>query len=153
MLASNGTFYGSMLYGGANDQGTVFQVSTNGSLITLFSLNGENGARPDAEMISGADGNLYGTTSGGGSGGGGNVFRIVQAPPVFQSVIPLGGDIALNWTAVAGQTYQLQYRTNLVLGNWSDLGTPVIATNSLMTTIDASPVSGQRFYRVYLLPL
>ena len=153
LQAADGLFYGSTLYGGTSDQGTVFQVASNGNLITLFSLNGENGSRPDAELISGTDGNLYGTTSGGGSGGGGNIFLIVKAPPVIQSINRAGADIVFNWTSVAGQTYQVQYRTHLTVGGWVNLGGAVTATNNMTATVDVGFSESQRFYRVYLLPL
>ena len=47
--------------------GTVFKVTTNGTLTTLVSFNGTNGAYPHAGLTLGNDGNFYGTTSQGGS--------------------------------------------------------------------------------------
>src|SRR2546426_7637486 len=41
------------------DYGTVFEVTPDGSIQTLFSFNGTNGAHPTA-LIQGRDGNLYG---------------------------------------------------------------------------------------------
>jgi uncharacterized repeat protein (TIGR03803 family) len=73
---SDGSFYGTTAYGGANGDGTVFQMSTNGALTTLASFNGTDGANPSAGLVQGADGNLYGTTAYGGTYGFGNVFKI-----------------------------------------------------------------------------
>jgi uncharacterized repeat protein (TIGR03803 family) len=47
---ANGNFYGTTGYGGASGQGTVFQVTTNGTLTTLVSFNGTNGSHPVAAM-------------------------------------------------------------------------------------------------------
>ena len=64
---SDGNFYGTIGYGGANGYGTVFQVTPAGVLTTLVSFNGTNGSYPYAGLVQGSDGNFYGTTSGGGN--------------------------------------------------------------------------------------
>ena len=50
--------------------GTVFKVTTNGTLTTLVSFNHTNGANPHAALTLGNDGNFYGTTAYGGSSNG-----------------------------------------------------------------------------------
>ena len=52
--------------GGANyvGAGTVFRISTNGALTTLYSFSGAtDGASPQAGLVQGSDGYLYGTTA------------------------------------------------------------------------------------------
>ena len=56
--------------------GTVFQISTNGALTTLYSFGGDDGSQPYAGLVQGSDGNFYGTTSDGGTNGYGTVFKI-----------------------------------------------------------------------------
>jgi uncharacterized repeat protein (TIGR03803 family) len=74
--ATNGSFYGTTLSGGAHGQGTLFRITTNGALTTLHAFSGgSDGAAPRAGLIQALDGNLYGTTSSGGPSGGGTVFR------------------------------------------------------------------------------
>ena len=72
-------FCGTTSTGGAHDNGTVFQVTEQGSLVTLVSFSGTNGEQlgtiPDA-IIPGNDGNLYGTTYYGGPGNHGTVYRL-----------------------------------------------------------------------------
>jgi uncharacterized repeat protein (TIGR03803 family) len=77
-LGPDSNFYGTTENGGSNNDGTVFQVTTNGVLTTLVSFNGTNGADPAATLTLGKDGNFYGTTSAGGIGSGsaGTVFRV-----------------------------------------------------------------------------
>ena len=72
---SDGNFYGTTYNGGTNgDNGTVFKISTNGALTSLYSLTGGNdGAYPEGELVQGSDGYFYGTTFGGGWG---TVFKI-----------------------------------------------------------------------------
>jgi uncharacterized repeat protein (TIGR03803 family) len=80
----DGNFYGTTGGGGTNNSGTVFRISTNGVLTSLYSfgsvldVNGIplDGADPTAGLVQGSDGNFYGTTSGGGRYCNGTVFRI-----------------------------------------------------------------------------
>jgi uncharacterized repeat protein (TIGR03803 family) len=75
-LGPDGNFYGTTAQGGSNNDGTVFKVTTNGTLITLVSFNYANGAAPTAALTLGNDGNFYGTTSQGGSYYDGTVFKV-----------------------------------------------------------------------------
>ena len=51
--------------GGANGDGTVFELAKgSGTITTLASFNGTNGANPFAGLIMDSSGNLYGTTRG-----------------------------------------------------------------------------------------
>jgi len=72
-------FYGTTEYGApSSGNGTVFKISANGALTTLYSFTGSNdGANPAAALVQGSDGYFYGTTEySGPSGGNGTVFKI-----------------------------------------------------------------------------
>lgn len=67
---------------------------------TLFSFNGTNGAVPEATLVEGADGLLYGTTIGGGTngvsyGGDGTIFRI-STNGTFETLVFLDRSSAAN---------------------------------------------------------
>lgn len=74
--ANDGNFYGVTSSGGANDYGTVFKITSGGSLTVLHSFDFTDGAEPLGALIQGSDGNLYGTTYQGGAHNAGNLFRI-----------------------------------------------------------------------------
>jgi uncharacterized repeat protein (TIGR03803 family) len=82
-------FCGTTSSGGDHNDGTVFRVSQDGSLIVLVSFTGTGGKQVGAmpnSVIPGNDGNLYGTTYFGGSENKGTVYRIFlqlweQTPP------------------------------------------------------------------------
>jgi len=75
--AGDGYLYGTTYQGGTNGGGTVFQISTNGFLTTLYSFTGGNdGAYSYASLVQASNGWLYGTTSEGGAYGNGTVFQI-----------------------------------------------------------------------------
>ena len=57
--------------------GTVFKISTNLELTTLYSFTNVNdGQNPFAGLVQGSDGSLYGTTDSGGMNNSGTVFKI-----------------------------------------------------------------------------
>ena len=63
------------------DRGTIFKVSSDGTLTTLVNFAGTDGAFPKAGLIAGGDGNFYGTTSRGGTDdafslGAGTIFKV-----------------------------------------------------------------------------
>jgi uncharacterized repeat protein (TIGR03803 family) len=65
---TDGNFYGVTPDGGANNLGTVFSVTTEGTLTTLHSFASSEGNFPYGALVQATDGNFYGTTGGGGSG-------------------------------------------------------------------------------------
>jgi uncharacterized repeat protein (TIGR03803 family) len=77
---SDGNFYGTTEEGGTNNGGTVFKITPGGVLTTLHNFCAQDGCNdgqvPDAALIQGSDGNLYGTTQLGGVNGLGTVFKI-----------------------------------------------------------------------------
>ncbi len=76
----------------------------------------------------------------------------LQLPPITPVFTASNSICAFTWSAVSNQTYQLQSATNLVAPNWVDLGSPIIATNNIVSATDAVGADGQRFYRVRLWP-
>jgi len=73
-------FYGTTLEAGSQSpQGTMYKVTTSGSLTTIHQFQGTDGAGPAVPLIQGIDGNLYGSTQFGGSRGDGALFRVTTA--------------------------------------------------------------------------
>jgi uncharacterized repeat protein (TIGR03803 family) len=56
--ATDGNLYGTTLFGGANGQGSVFEITPNGTLKTLFSFDLTTGTNPYAALIQAKDGNF-----------------------------------------------------------------------------------------------
>jgi len=77
--ARDGTLYGTTFSGGTNSSGTVFKLSTNGAnyqVLRDFTGAGGDGAHPQAPLVLGTDGDLYGTTYQGGDFGLGTIFKL-----------------------------------------------------------------------------
>ena len=126
---SDGTLYGTTPFGGKyqapyspQGSGNVFEISPAGNITTLISFNyydyhGNSASGPNAAVIIGRDGNLYGTAEGGSYGSGG-VFRIVNTPrivtgPTNETVDP---NKSATFTIVAAthspMHYQWYFNTN-----------------------------------------
>ena len=168
---SDGNFYGTTSEGGTTGYaGTVFRISPSGTETSLYSFVGSptDGNYP-AGLVQGSDGNFYGTTYYGGagtnsfSGGIGTVFRfsVPLNPPANQiSKIasiqsPLLNFINISIPSVAGETYQLQFRTDLTSGIWSNVPSASV-TNSLGGLLTLGTTTGanqpQAFYRFDITP-
>jgi uncharacterized repeat protein (TIGR03803 family) len=90
---ADGNFYGTTSNGGANQAGTVFQVTPGGTLTTVYSFCSQagcaDGADPYAGLIQATDGNFYGTTYAGGAvnascgSGCGTVYEISQTGGIW----------------------------------------------------------------------
>jgi uncharacterized repeat protein (TIGR03803 family) len=76
----------------------------------------------------------------------------VVYPPVFLSAVRTNCTLSLTWSAIVGQRYRLQYKTNVASRNWSNLGISSIATSNAVTASDNSCTNAQKVYRVVLFP-
>jgi hypothetical protein len=68
--------------------------------------------------------------------------------PVFQTTFQTNNTLVLTWSTMPGLIYQVQYKGDLSDPNWLDLGSPVTADSSTLTTTDPVGPDPQRFYRV-----
>ncbi len=81
----SGDLFGTAQTGGANNTGTVYELSASGQFTSLYSfssvssLENSNGAGPYSGLTAANDGNFYGTTEYGGSNGKGVVYKITPA--------------------------------------------------------------------------
>lgn len=94
---TNGYLYGTTVAGGANDEGTIFRMSSTGILTTLYSFCSQpgcsDGAVANAGLIQGTDGNFYGTTGLGGTNNLGTIFKITPAgglTTIYRFCVELG---------------------------------------------------------------
>lgn len=136
LQASDGNFYGTTYYGGTNNNGTVFKLTPDGTITTLWSFgSSSDGQYPDAGLVQASDGNFYGTTASGGTTGYGTVFRIT--PGGVETVLwnfGTGMDgYAPKCTFVIGSDGNLYATTSL--GGTNDSGTIIRVTLAGVETV------------------
>ena len=78
--ATDGNFYGITYAGGSFGYGTIFKVTSAGTLTVLHSLSSAtDGANCYGSLVRGSDGLFYGITYGGGTSSGGTIFKITSS--------------------------------------------------------------------------
>ena len=79
-----------------------------------------------------------------------NVIPVAN-PPVLSVTLGANNTVTLVWSAQAGSSYRVQSKDDLNAVNWTNLGTPVNATEPTASFTDQNG-GAQRFYRVTLIP-
>jgi hypothetical protein len=75
-------------------------------------------------------------------------FKVVVAAPLaVRSITLSGSNVNVQWDAIPGKIYNVQYKISLVDTNWLTLPPPVTATGTTASKVDAVGV-GTRYYRV-----
>ena len=158
IFGNDGNLYGTTGFGGSTGGnpagtglGTVFRISTNGAFTSLALFQGTNGANPQASLVLGNDGNLYGTTVQGGAGGGGTIFRIVPTAEFTSIALKPGGSVLITGTGPSGTAYRLWASSDVTLpvASWTLLTNSAFAADGTFSYTDNGAVAmSARFYRV-----
>ncbi|HET9407005.1 MAG TPA: choice-of-anchor tandem repeat GloVer-containing protein [Candidatus Sulfotelmatobacter sp.] len=136
----DGNLYGTTAAGGINSGavsgGTIFKITPQGALTTIYEFcsqsNCSDGRQPTAGLTLGTDGNFYGTTTFGGANGEGSVFRVTP-----QGVLKTLHSFCAQSNCPDGA----RPLTGLVLGD----GGNFLGTTSDLTTSSALPSFGTVF--------
>lgn len=76
-------------------------------------------------------------------------IAVLERPNIVNTSVT-NGDFALTWSAIPGQKYRVQFKTNLTDPAWNDLAPDVTAVLSTTSKTDALTAT-QRFYRVLVV--
>jgi uncharacterized repeat protein (TIGR03803 family) len=103
LMDSSGNLYGIAVQGGADSDGTVFQLSPNEGGGYSFSVlhtftGGNDGAQPYSNLVMDSKGNLYGTTTIDGPHDLGTVYEITPSSNTFTTIYGFQGPDGYNPT-------------------------------------------------------
>jgi uncharacterized repeat protein (TIGR03803 family) len=139
----NGLLYGVTTGGGLHRQGTVFQISPDGTgYIVVHSFN--DGANVQG-LLQIANGTLFGSTWGGGAMRYGTVFALEPGPGVLPPTLTAAG-VEVSVAGIPGRTYTLQ-RASGVGGPWTSIGNVILDTSGGALYLDTELSQQNRFYR------
>jgi uncharacterized repeat protein (TIGR03803 family) len=122
---ADGAIYGTTASSGTYGYGTVFKLTTSGTLIPLHSFSGgSDGGNPYGGLISGTDGKLYGTTESSGTNIKGTIFQ-VNVGGGFQTLYAFtgGSDGGNPYAGVIQASSGNFYGTTYAGGSGSGVGT------------------------------
>src|SRR5579872_567079 len=155
--AANGSFYGTTWEGGTEDFGSIFKMTSTGTVTLLHSLNGgsDGGGLADP-LIQATDGNLYGTAnsdgevSSGCTEGCGTIFKISTAGTftVLEDFDQTNG--AFPFAALLQGTNGILYGTTQQ-GGPSNEGTVYSLSLKLGPFVSPLPTSGKVGAKVVIL--
>lgn len=164
--AANGNFYGTtaavLLNGGpsctltGNGYGTVFEITSAGTLTTLLSFDDTNGAYPLAGLVQAANGTLYGSTVCGGANGYGTLFAATSAGALTTLHSFAGTDGALPIGTLLQATNGTFYGSAVFGGNLTcdspdGCGTVFSLSVGLGPFVETNPTSGKIGAKVVIL--
>jgi uncharacterized repeat protein (TIGR03803 family) len=149
---TDGKLYGTTYTSDPLGEGTVFQITKDGTLRALHSMYPPDGSQPYSGLVQGRDGCLYGITATGGNHGNGVAYSVSVPMASALSLSQSGSQIDLNFTSVSGQSYQVERISDLRSSQWINLGNSIVATNGSLSVTDMAGGPGARFYRVITLP-
>jgi uncharacterized repeat protein (TIGR03803 family) len=98
---TDGDFYGTTVSGGAfgicdGPCGSVFKITSGGTLTTLHSFDVTDGEAPYGGLVQATNGTLYGTTQNGGTRGQGTIFSLSTGLGPFVETNPAFGRVGIS---------------------------------------------------------
>ena len=158
-MLTGDTLYGVAEKGGANDNGVVFSVNTNGNNFTVLhsssyvnfsTYTNYDGVNPEGTLVLSRN-TFYGTTEFGGSGGNGTVFAMTVVPSVTGMSLT-GTNLIINGiNSVAGETYVLLTGADMTLqvSQWTPVATNMFSGSTFTISNGVAPNASQQFYMLH----
>ncbi len=148
VLGNTGNFFwGTTTFGGTFGFGTVFKITSVGTLTILYSFGGTDGEYPTAGLVEGADGSFYGTTNEGGAFGLGTVFKITSAG-VLKTLHSFGGAEGEYPLAGLVEGTDGKFYGTAQFGGTNNLGTVFKITSGGVMTMLHSFIGGDGAYPI-----
>jgi hypothetical protein len=79
-------------------------------------------------------------------------FQHGTDPTVFDAYLLHTQAIELMWKSTPGRYYQIQASTNLISGEWFDVGDPIEGDGTTQSILESTRYDASKVYRVQVLP-
>ena len=144
--ATDGNLYGTAggggnncASGGGNGCGTIFKLTTTGTLTTLHRFSGTDGAVPSAALVQSTNGTLYGTTpSGGSTSNYGTIFSESVGLGAFVETNPSAGKVGSR-VAILGNNLA---GTSSVSFNGQPAAFRIVSATAIVAAVPAGATTG-----------
>jgi uncharacterized repeat protein (TIGR03803 family) len=142
--ATNGNFYGTSVYGGAAGPcyiscGTIFSITSGGTLTTVHSFDKTDGENPSGGLFQATNGTFYGTAFQGGANNAGTIFSLSLGLGPFVKTLPTSGAVGV---AVIILGTDLTGATSVTFDGTAAKFT-VASSSEITTTVPAGATSGK----------
>jgi len=141
--ASDGDLYGTTYLGGASSYGTIFKITLDGTLTTLYNFCAQtscnDGDEPFGGLVQATDGTFYGTTWGGGTYDLGTVFSLNVKLGPFVEARPTSGKAGASVTILGTN---LKGATSV---SFNGTAAPfiVVSASEIATSVPAGATTGK----------
>ena len=141
--ATNGNFYGTTIYGDTAGgcyltPGTIYSITSAGTLTTLHSFDNTDGENPSGGLVQATNGTFYGTAFQGGANNAGTIFSLSLGLGPFAETLPTSGKVGAavrilgtNLTGVSSVTF-----------NGTVATFTVVSKSEITTTVPAGATTG-----------
>jgi uncharacterized repeat protein (TIGR03803 family) len=141
--ATDGNIYGTTQGGGANNGGTIFQITPEGDFNTVYSFCSQSscieGEYPAAGLVQATDGNLYGTTDNGGTDDYGTFYSLSEGLGPFVETLPTSGAVGAAVTILGNNLTG----TSSVTFNGTSAKFTVVSGTEITTTVPSGATTGK----------
>jgi uncharacterized repeat protein (TIGR03803 family) len=141
---TNGNFYGTTIYGDTAGgcyltPGTIFSITSGGTLTTVHSFDNTDGENPSGGLVQATNGTFYGTAFQGGANGDGTIFSLSLGLGPFVKTLPTSGKVG---SAVKILGTDLTGATSVTF-NGTAAEFTVLSSSEITTTVPTGATTGE----------
>jgi len=142
--ATDGNFYGTTVYGDTAGgcyltPGTIYSITSAGTLTTLHSFDNTDGENPSGGLVQATNGTFYGTASQGGANNAGTIFRLALGLDPFVKTLPTSGKVG---AAVMILGTDLTGATSVTFDGTAAVF-KVVSSSEITTTVPSGATTGE----------